>query len=108
MTKKTVAGSVDSVMAQGDEPLSNRSSNAYFGDILERRFPPVPGISHDQGHTIGRVGPDDRRYGRQPHRADDESTAGRRDGMRFLVQAGHRRYFPGYKLAGKPAWIFPP
>lgn len=38
MTKKTVAGSVDSVMAQGDEPLSNRSSNAYFGDILERRL----------------------------------------------------------------------
>ncbi|WP_355661724.1 PhoX family protein [Halomonas salifodinae] len=31
-------GSTDPVLAAGDEPLSNASDNAYFGDILDRRL----------------------------------------------------------------------
>lgn len=33
-----VPGKVAAVLAEGDEPLSNVSNNAYFGDVLEKRL----------------------------------------------------------------------
>ncbi|HDZ46680.1 hypothetical protein LCGC14_0159310 [marine sediment metagenome] len=36
--KRTIPGNVDPILAAGDEPLSNASHNAYFGDILEKRL----------------------------------------------------------------------
>ncbi|TVP45116.1 MAG: PhoX family phosphatase [Halomonas sp.] len=36
--KRHVSGYVDTILAEGDEPLSNPSNNAYFGDILEKRL----------------------------------------------------------------------
>lgn len=38
MTQRTFPGEVSSVLAEGDEPLSNASNNAYFGDVLEKRL----------------------------------------------------------------------
>lgn len=36
--KRNISGYVDPILADGDEPLSNASNNAYFGDILEKRL----------------------------------------------------------------------
>ncbi|MFC7368747.1 MULTISPECIES: PhoX family protein [Vreelandella] len=36
--QRTVPGKVSAVLAEGDEPLSNASDNAYFGDVLEKRL----------------------------------------------------------------------
>ncbi|AQU83962.1 MULTISPECIES: PhoX family protein [unclassified Halomonas] len=36
--KRNISGYVDPILADGDEPLSNPSNNAYFGDILEKRL----------------------------------------------------------------------
>ncbi|MCE8003284.1 PhoX family protein [Billgrantia ethanolica] len=38
MTKPHLPGHVDPILAAGDEPTSNASGNAYFGDILEARM----------------------------------------------------------------------
>ncbi|WP_301583804.1 PhoX family protein [Halomonas alkaliantarctica] len=36
--QRFVPGKVSVVLAEGDEPLSNVSNNAYFGDVLEKRL----------------------------------------------------------------------
>ena len=36
MTQHQHPGHVDTVLADGDEPMSNPSANGYFGDILEQ------------------------------------------------------------------------
>lgn len=38
MTQHQYPGRVDPILAAGDEPMSNPSANAYFGDILEARM----------------------------------------------------------------------
>ena len=38
MTQHQHPGHVDTVLADGDEPMSNPSANGYFGDILEARI----------------------------------------------------------------------
>ncbi|MCE8042076.1 PhoX family phosphatase [Halomonas daqingensis] len=38
MTQHQHPGHVDPILAAGDEPVSNASGNAYFGDILEARM----------------------------------------------------------------------